>query len=184
MILVAVLPCCGGKPSTESILPDDPRRLTINLESPAFADGGNIPKIYTCDGEDISPPLKWSEVPQAARSLALLVEDPDAPRGTWTHWVLFDLPADVRELPRKVPTQERVKVDSSGKTARQGTNDFGKTGYGGPCPPSGTHRYVFRLFAIDTQLTLGSKATRQDLLSALKGHVLAEGKLTGRYSRG
>jgi Raf kinase inhibitor-like YbhB/YbcL family protein len=184
LVLLAFLPACGGKPSSESILPEDPRRNTIRLESPAFADGGNIPKIHTCEGEDSSPPLKWSGVPDTAKSLAIVVEDVDAPRGTWTHWVLFNLPADLRELPQKVPTQERVELDPSGKTARQGTNDFGKTGYGGPCPPSGTHRYIFRIFALDVQLGLGPKATRQELLQSLKDHILAEGKLTGRYSKG
>jgi Raf kinase inhibitor-like YbhB/YbcL family protein len=183
-VLLAALPACGGGPSTEAILPEDPKRNTIHLESPAFADGGAIPKTYTCDGGDVSPPLKWSGVPEAAKSLALVVEDPDAPRGTWTHWVLFDIPADVGELPQGVPTEGRVELGPGGKAARQGKNDFGKTGYGGPCPPSGTHRYVFRIYALGTELGLGPGTTRDQLLRAVKGHVLAEGRLTGRYSRG
>jgi Raf kinase inhibitor-like YbhB/YbcL family protein len=178
-LLLAALPACGGSPTAESILPEDPKLSTIHLESPAFADVGAIPQVYTCDGEDVSPPLKWSGVPEAAKSLALVVEDPDAPRGTWTHWVLFDLPADVTELPRGVPADGRVDL-GNGKAARQGRNDFGKAGYGGPCPPSGTHRYVFRLFALDAEPGLGPGATRQDLLRSIKNHVLAEGKLTGR----
>jgi Raf kinase inhibitor-like YbhB/YbcL family protein len=183
-LLLAALPACGGGPPTGSILPEDPKMNTIRLQSTAFAEGGAIPKTYTCDGEDVSPPLKWSGVPDAAKSLALVVEDPDAPRGTWTHWVLFDLPADVGELPQGVPKEERVELGPGGKAARQGKNDFGKTGYGGPCPPSGTHRYVFQLFALDTEPGLRPGTTREQLLRAIKGHVLAEGRLTGRYSRG
>ena len=182
-ILLVLLPACGRSPSTESILPEDPKMDTIRLQSPAFADGGAIPTEYTCDGKDVSPPLEWSGVPDAARSLALVVEDPDAPRGTWTHWVLFDLPADVGGLPEAVPTVELVELVAGGKSARQGRNDFGKVGYGGPCPPGGTHRYVFRLFALDAELGLGSKTTRLDLLRSIQGHILAEGQLKGRYSR-
>ena len=182
-VLLAALTSCGRIPPTESILHEDPKMNTIRLQSPAFADGGAIPKVYTCDGKDVSPPLEWSGVPDAARSLALIVEDPDAPRGTWTHWVIFNVPASVGGLGEGVPAHERVTVAAGGETALQGQNDFKKTGYGGPCPPSGTHRYIFRLFALDAELGLGPKATRQELLRSIKGHVLAEGKLTGRYSR-
>ena len=129
------------------------------------------------------PTLAWSGVPEAARSLALICEDPDAPRGTWTHWVIFDIPASVKELGEGVPAQERVEVTAGGEAALQGKNDFKKTGYGGPCPPSGTHRYFFRIYALDTGLGLGPGTTRQDLLRSIKGHVLAEGELMGRYSR-
>jgi Raf kinase inhibitor-like YbhB/YbcL family protein len=182
-IIALMLPCCGRSPSTESILPEDPKMITIRLQSPSFADGGAIPKLYTCDGKDVSPPLAWSGVPETARSLALICEDPDAPRGTWTHWVIFDIPASVKELGEGVPAQERVQVTAGGETALQGRNDFKKTGYGGPCPPSGTHRYFFRIYALDTGLDLGPGTTRQDLLRSIKGHVLAEGELMGRYSR-
>jgi Raf kinase inhibitor-like YbhB/YbcL family protein len=157
--------------------------MTIRLQSPAFLEGGAIPKTYGCDGKDVSPPLKWSGVPETARSLAVVVEDPDAPLGTWTHWVLFDLAADLRELNEGVPTAERVELGSGGHSALQGKNDFGKTGYGGPCPPGGTHHYVFRVFALDASPDLGPGATRQQLLRAIKGHVLAEGRLTGLYSK-
>lgn len=182
-VLLAALTSCGRRPPTESILPEDPKMNTIRLRSPAFADGGAIPTVYTCDGKDVSPPLEWSGVPDTARFLALVVEDPDAPRGTWTHWVIFDIPAGIRGLGEGVPAQERVTVAAGGETALQGENDFKKTGYGGPCPPSGTHRYVFRLYALDTELGLGPKATRQDVLRSIKGHVLAEGELMGRYRR-
>ncbi len=157
--------------------------MTIPIESPAFIGGGTIPKLYTCDGKDISPPLAWSGVPEATRSLALICEDPDAPRGTWTHWVIFDIPATVKGLGEGIPTKERVTVADGGEPARQGTNDFGKIGYGGPCPPSGTHHYIFRIYALDTGLGLGPKTSRQDLLRSIKGHILAEGQLTGLYSR-
>jgi Raf kinase inhibitor-like YbhB/YbcL family protein len=182
-LVLASLPSCGGGPSNESIVPEEPGKLTVRLRSPAFADGGAIPKLFTCDGKDVSPPLDWSDVPRAAKSLALVVEDPDAPRGTWTHWVLFDLPAVLKELPEAVPTEARVELGSGERSARQGKNDFGKAGYGGPCPPGGTHRYVFRLFALDAELGLGPETTREQLLRSIRGQVLAEGRLTGKYSR-
>ena len=182
-VLLIALTACGRRPPAESILPEAPKMNTIRLHSPAFADGGAIPRLYTCDGKDVSPPLAWSGVPEAARSLALLCEDPDAPGGTWTHWVIFDIPASVRGLGEGVPAHERVTVAAGGEAALQGKNDFKKTGYGGPCPPSGTHRYVFHLFALDAELGLGPKATRQDVLRSIKGHVLAEGELMGTFSR-
>ncbi|HWE40457.1 MAG TPA: YbhB/YbcL family Raf kinase inhibitor-like protein [Isosphaeraceae bacterium] len=182
-IALALLLGCGRSPSSEAILPDDPGKVTIRLRSAAFADGGDIPKASTCDGKDTSPPLAWSGVPGGARSLALVVEDPDAPRGTWTHWVLFDLAPDVGELPRGVPTGGTFEPKAGAKAARQGKNDFGKLGYGGPCPPGGTHRYVFRLYALDAVLGLDPGASREQVLRAMTGHVLAEGRLTGRYRR-
>jgi Raf kinase inhibitor-like YbhB/YbcL family protein len=160
--------------------------MTIQLESPAFEEGGTIPRKYTCDGEDISPPLAWSAVPEAARSLVLICDDPDAPMGTWTHWVVFDLPAEATGLPEGVAPDETIRVASggAGHVARQGRNDFRKTGYGGPCPPSGTHRYFFRLYALDNTLGLEPGASRKQVLRAMDGHVLAQGQLMGRYARG
>lgn len=159
--------------------------MGIRLESPAFPEGGTIPRKHTCDGEDISPPLAWSNVPKAARSFVLIADDPDAPGGTWTHWVLHDLPADVRGLPEGVPPGPTVTFALVGTvyTAKQGRNDFKKPGYGGPCPPSGTHRYFFRLYALDIIPSLGPETTRQAVLRAIQGHILAEGSLMGRYSR-
>lgn len=159
--------------------------MTIQMQSHAFEDGGDIPRKYTCDGEDISPPLEWSGVPDQARSLVLICDDPDAPRGTWTHWVLYDLPSEAAGLPEGLPTDQTIRVGSSGgeHEARQGKNDFRKTGYGGPCPPSGTHRYFFRLFALDATTGLEPGATRQQLERAMRGHVLVQGQLMGRYSR-
>ncbi len=153
--------------------------MSIQLSSPAFVEGQAIPTRFTGDGADVSPPLQWSEPPAGTASLALVCEDPDAPRGTWVHWALFNLPPQVRELPEGVPT-DRVLADG----AKQGKNDFGNTGYGGPAPPRGKpHRYYFKLYALDAPLDLPADATRNQLLAAMKGHVLAEGQLMGRYGR-
>lgn len=151
----------------------------LKVQSAAFSDEGAIPKQYTCDGRDVSPPLSWSGVPAQARSLALICDDPDAPRKTWVHWVLFDLPAETAELPEAVPAGETTPAGGI-----QGTNDFRKLGYGGPCPPQGTHRYLFKLYALDQDLKLPAGATKEQLERAMEGHVLEQGTLTGRYTRG
>ncbi len=151
---------------------------TMKLVSSAFEEGGMIPSQYTCDGQDISPPLKWENVPQGTKSFALICDDPDAPMGTWVHWVIYNIPDSVRQLPEAVPTVERL---SDGTL--QGTNDFRRLGYGGPCPPGGTHRYFFKLYALDTMLNLQAGATKEALLKAMQGHVLAEAQLMGRYKR-
>jgi Raf kinase inhibitor-like YbhB/YbcL family protein len=153
--------------------------MSIQLTSLAFAEGQPIPAKYTGDGPDISPPLRWSGVPPGTKSLALICDDPDAPVGTWVHWVLYGLPATTNELPEKVPT-----TDTLPNGARQGLNDFGRVGYGGPAPPPGKpHRYFFKLYALDTQLDLKPRATKQDLLRAMEGHILAQGQLMGTYQR-
>jgi Raf kinase inhibitor-like YbhB/YbcL family protein len=177
----------------DSLPAEDPSRLTMSLRSPAFSDGGMIPRSYTCDGSDRSPPLEWSGVPDSTRTLALICDDPDAPTGTWSHWVVINLQPAVRALKEGIPAETSVPLarmemepagDSSPKAlAQQGQNDFGKTGYGGPCPPGGTHRYVFRLYALDTRLDLPSSATRADVLKAIQEHILAEGRLVGKYTR-
>jgi hypothetical protein len=159
------------------------RGTTIHLESTAFKDGGTIPKVHTCEGKGTSPPLAWTGVPEAARSLALIVEDPDAPGGTFTHWVLFDIPPDIKGLREGIPPEGEVGLAPAGAAARQGKNDFGKLGYGGPCPPRGTHRYVFLLHALDIRPDLKPGATRDQRLRVMKGHILAEGRMMGRYSR-
>jgi len=168
---------------------DDPTRLTITLKSPAFDEGGMIPKTFTCDGSDRSPRLEWSGVPANAQSLVLICDDPDAPMGTWSHWVVFNLAPQVNALDEGLPPAETIAAaepkagaDKLPK-ARQGTNDFGRLGYGGPCPPGGTHRYFFRIYALDIQLDLGSSAKRSQVLKAIEGHILAEGRLMGRYRR-
>lgn len=152
-----------------------------------------IPQAYTCDGSDRSPPLEWSGVPVSAQALVLICDDPDAPTGTWSHWVVNNLPAWATGLKEGVPATETIGVDaietagnSSLKTMPgQAQNDFGKIGYGGPCPPSGTHRYVFRLYALDTATPpyMGASLTRTSVLKAIQGHILAEGRLVGKYSR-
>jgi len=153
--------------------------MIIQLSTFAFTEGAPIPAKYTCDGDDISPPLKWSGVPQGAKSIALICDDPDAPVGIWVHWVLYNVSSTVAELPEGVPTSE---VISGG--ARQGINDFKRIGYGGPCPPRGNpHRYYFKLYVLDIELSLKPRATKKDVVSAMQGHILAEGQLMGTYKR-
>jgi hypothetical protein len=153
-------------------------RTAISVASSAFSEGGSIPQQFTCDGGDVSPTISWSGVPSNAKTLALIVEDPDAPGGTFGHWLVFNLSPDTNGLPEGGGSSKKLPVSGI-----EGTNDFNKVGYGGPCPPSGTHHYIFRVLALDDGLTLGSEATREDLLRAAQGHVVAEGKLTGTYSR-
>ncbi len=152
--------------------------MDIKVLSAAFEEGRMIPAKHTCDEEDISPPLAWESIPEGTKTLALICDDPDAPMGTWVHWVLFNLPADINELPENIPPEKELE---SG--AKQGTNDFGRIGYGGPCPPGGTHRYYFKLYALDAVLDLEPGAKKQQLLEAMEGHILAEGQLMGKYSR-
>lgn len=153
--------------------------MSFTLQSAAISHGGDIARKFTCDGADLSPALNWSEPPAGTKSLALILDDPDAPVGVWVHWVLYDLPATVRELPEGV-----AKKDTLDSGARQGRNDFGRIGYGGPCPPPGkAHRYFFKLYALDALTELKPGATKADLEKDMKGHVLAEAELMGRYKR-
>jgi len=154
------------------------KNMEIKITTSAFVPGGKIPGKYTCDELDVSPPLTWTSVPEGTKTFALICDDPDAPMGTWVHWVLFNLPADIQELPENIPPER--ELESGGK---QGMNDFRKIGYGGPCPPGGTHRYYFKLYALDTELDLEVGATKRELLKAMEGHILAEGQLMGRYER-
>ncbi len=150
----------------------------IKLTSSAFSEGQPIPRAYTCDGVNISPPLEWSGVPKTAKTIAIVCDDPDAPGGTWVHWVLYNLPGDNIGLVENLPVTESLKAGGF-----QGSNDFGKIGYGGPCPPSGTHRYFFRVYAIDSELPLKAGATKAELMKAMEGHVLLQGQLMGTYRR-
>ena len=150
----------------------------IKISSAAFEDGGKIPVRYTCDGNNVSPPLRWSGVPNGTKSLALICDDPDAPMGTWVHWVLFNIPVEVTELPESVPCRPTLL-----NGAVHGINDFGNYGYGGPCPPKGTHRYYFKIYALDTRVNLKAGATKAQLLHAIEGHILAKGELVGKYTR-
>src|SRR4051794_3605987 len=180
-LLLLLLVCANCGPGCKGGKETQPGGTAMNIEltSTAFREGETIPKQYTGDGQDVSPPLQWSDPPQEAKSFALVCDDPDAPRGTWVHWVLFNLPAGQRRLEEGVPARE-VLPDGT----KQGKNDFGKVGYGGPAPPRGKpHRYFFKVHALDTLLDLPPGATREQLLAALKGHVLAEGQLMGRYGR-
>jgi len=151
----------------------------MKLSSPAFHEGDRIPTKYTADGENVSPELTWSSAPPNTKSFTLICEDPDAPSGTWTHWVLFNIPADKTSLPERVPPETELSDGS-----RQGKNDFGKIGYGGPDPPKGKpHRYFFKVHALDSKLDLAAGASRQQVLDAMKGHILGEGQLMGTYGR-
>ena len=150
----------------------------IRVSSPAFENEAMIPAKYTCDGRDISPPLSWEGLPQGAKSIALISDDPDAPVGTWVHWVIWNIPADKTGLPESMP-KDRELPDKT----RQGTTDFKRIGYGGPCPPGGVHRYYFKLYALDAMLELEAGATKAQLLKAMEGHILAKGELMGKYTR-
>jgi len=153
--------------------------MKLELSSTGFQPGAYIPKKYTGEGQDVSPPLKWSAPPEGTVAFALICDDPDAPVGTWVHWVAWGIKPDTRELAEAVPPQKELP---SGM--RQGTNDFRKIGYGGPMPPRGSdHRYFFRLYALDANPTLEAGASKKDLVAAMKGHILAEGELMGRYKR-
>jgi len=156
--------------------------MTLRIASSAFADGGEIPVRHTCDGEDLSPPLEWSGVPDGTKSLALVVDDPDAPdpkapRMTWVHWVLYNLPADSTGLPEAV-TGDRLPAGG-----REGLNDWRRTGWGGPCPPIGRHRYFHKLYALSKVLTDLGSPTKAELERAMEGHVLARAELIGTYER-
>jgi Raf kinase inhibitor-like YbhB/YbcL family protein len=150
----------------------------MQVLSSAFKEEEMIPRQYTCDGEDISPPLSWEAGPEATQSIALIVDDPDAPRGTFVHWVLYDLPGNVRELPEDVPSDKTLP--NGGK---QGVNSAGTIGYSGPCPPSGTHRYFFKVYALDAPTNLPPGKSKDDLLQVMDGHILAQGQIMGTYRR-
>ncbi len=147
--------------------------MSLRLSSPSFEHEGMIPERYTCDGEDINPTLQIDGVPQGTQSFALIVDDPDAPKGTWDHWILWNLDPSIQEIPEGTKTPQGTL----------GTNDFKRLEYGGPCPPSGTHRYYFKLYALDQKLNLKEGATKEELETAMHGHVLDEAILMGRYAR-
>jgi Raf kinase inhibitor-like YbhB/YbcL family protein len=161
---------CAGEEGTE---------MSIQVTSAVFEEGQPIPKKYTCEGPDVSPPLEWTGVPDGAKSLVLICDDPDAPMGTWVHWVLFNLPADTTGLAENV--EKKATLENG---TRQGVSDFKRPGYGGPCPPPGKpHRYFFKLYALDTMLDLGEGARKKDVEKEMKGRILAQGQLMGTYKR-
>lgn len=151
---------------------------TMQITSSVFLEGDMIPAKYTCDGKNISPPLEWKDFPAGTKSFALISEDPDAPVGLWIHWVVYNIPVSMTKL------DEHVKPEREFKNGmRQGSNSWPKIGYGGPCPPSGTHRYYFKLYALDAPMNLAPGATKEELLQAMKGHLLVEAQLMGKYKR-
>lgn len=174
VLIVLLSGCISEKKNTEVV-----NNMQISISSNAFKEGDFIPAEYSCEGKDISPALSWEGIPDGTESIALIVEDPDAPMGTFVHWVLYNIPPEKTSLPEAVPKDETLSDGSM-----QGRNDFGRIGYNGPCPPPGKpHRYYFRIYALDTKLDLLPGASKAEVEKAMKGHVLAKGELMGRYSR-
>jgi Raf kinase inhibitor-like YbhB/YbcL family protein len=180
MVCALMLMFCTGQPKKETapVVPTGGEAMKIILTSPAFVEGGMIPKKYAGAAENVSPPLAWSEAPGPAKSLALIVDDPDAPSGDWVHWVVYNMPATMKEMPEDIGPDERIAG-----IGIQGKNDSGKIGWDGPYPPSGTHRYFFRLYALDKVLDDMPGRTKKQLLAQIEGHILAQGELMGRYKR-
>jgi Raf kinase inhibitor-like YbhB/YbcL family protein len=168
IIAVLLLAGCGQKDLSKEV----EQMGELKLTSPAFENNKEIPSKYTCDGSDISPPLEIGGIPAEAKSLVLIVDDPDAPMGTWDHWILWN-----------IPLVANIDENSVPGGAVQGTNDFKKLDYGGPCPPSGTHRYMFKLYALDAILDLAEGANKDDVEKAMEGHIIAQTKLIGLYKR-
>jgi Raf kinase inhibitor-like YbhB/YbcL family protein len=169
----------AGSPSPWANMQAESNTMAFAISSTSFSPGGDIPRKFTCDDADLSPELSWSSVPAGVRSFALISDDPDAPVGNWTHWVLFDLPPQTKELPEGV-----AKVDEPPTGGRQGRNDFRKIGYGGPCPPPGKpHRYFFKLYALDQMLNLKPGASKGEVEQAMQGHILGKAELMGKYGR-
>jgi Raf kinase inhibitor-like YbhB/YbcL family protein len=182
-LLMTLATACAKQPAatTQNPLPaqsPQPTSEALKLISRAFTEGQPIPRQYSCDGINISPPLEWSGVPKPAKTLAIIADDPDAPAGTWVHWVIYNLPADTIGMVENLPSTEDLKGGGL-----QGKNDFEKIGYGGPCPPSGTHRYLFKIYALDGDLPLKAGATKTEVEKAMSGHVLAQAQLMGTYHR-
>lgn len=180
--VILYMTSCGSKPASSSPTPASPEEgvqtMALEISSPAFAASQLIPSKYTCDGANISPPLLWRGVPERTQSFALVMDDPDAPSG-FVHWVLYNIPASVDSLPEAVPKRDALEDGSL-----QGRNSANSIGYRGPCPPSGTHRYYFRLYALDVKLLrLSAGATKQQLLTAMQGHILAQAELMAPYAR-
>jgi len=185
LMILLLLTMLGCGPRQQPASPSSPTPtaqketiMELKLTSAAFKEGEAIPRQYTCDGVNVSPPLEWGRAPKNAKTIAIITDDPDAPGGTWVHWVLFNLPAENIGLVENLPVTENLKAGGF-----QGKNDFDKIGYGGPCPPSGTHRYIFKIYAVDAELPLKAGATKADVEKAMQGHIVAQGQLMGSYSR-
>lgn len=183
-LAVFAAPGCGGggggeTPPPSDLAPPDQSAIDwLTISSPAFEHGQPIPPKYSRKGENVSPPLEWSNPPEGTRSLALICDDPDAPGGTWVHWVIFNIPARTRSMPEGTAREAELSFG-----IRNGKNSWGDLGYDGPQPPGGTHRYYFKLYALDTELDLAAGADKGALLEAMTGHVLAQGELMGTYSK-
>lgn len=171
-------PTTQAMPMTEA--PTMEVSMPLELTSDAFMNGQSIPAKYACTGKNISPALAWNEPPAGTQSFALIMDDPDAPGGTWVHWVLYNIPADARTLPEDLPVTGK-NIDP--KAIYVGTNSWGAIGYGGPCPPSGTHRYSFKFYALDTVISLLPGATKEQVLREMDGHILAQSELMGTFSK-
>jgi Raf kinase inhibitor-like YbhB/YbcL family protein len=169
-----------SRASAPSEIPSTEATMSLELTSDAFMSGQSIPAKYACTGRNISPALAWNEPPSGTQSFALIVDDPDAPMGTWVHWVLFNIPADSRSLQEDLPITGK-NVDPNAIFV--GKNSSGNIGYDGPCPPSGTHRYFFKLYALDTVISLLPGATKEQVLKEMEGHILAQGELMGTFSK-
>lgn len=179
-LLSMSLACASRTQPTSTPAKEIPPRgqIEFKLTSNAFKEGEAIPRQYTCDGVNVSPSLEWSGVPKNAKTIAIIADDPDAPSGTWVHWVLYNLPADVIGLVENLPARENLRAGGF-----QGKSDFGKIGYGGPCPPSGSHRYFFKIYAVDSELPLKAGATKAEVEKALEGHIVGQTQLMGTYAR-
>jgi Raf kinase inhibitor-like YbhB/YbcL family protein len=179
-LMLMFLSCANRQPIAQPPATNTPKedKVEIKLTSTAFKEGQPIPRTYTCDGVNVSPSLEWSGVPKTAKTVAIICDDPDAPAGTWVHWVLYNLPADNIGIVENVPVTEKLAAGGF-----QGTNDFGKIGYGGPCPPSGTHHYFFKIYALDGELPLKAGATKAEVMKAMEGHIVLQGQLMGTYRR-
>jgi Raf kinase inhibitor-like YbhB/YbcL family protein len=179
LLCVSPGPTKGWSAKTNTLTTQGGGTMSFSLQTSAFSEGGTIPKKHTCDGGDVSPELTWTNAPAGTQSLALIADDPDAPAGTWTHWVAWNIPASDAKLPEAVPKNETLPDGT-----RQGKNDFKRVGYGGPCPPPGKpHRYFFKLYALGIKLDLRAGASRSELEQAMKGHVLGQAEVMGKYGR-
>ena len=182
LTIVLLSACAPSAPAEPAQTIDDPLAMedamSIEITSTAFTNESAIPERYTCKAENISPALAWGEPPAGTQSFALIMDDPDAPAGTWVHWVLFNIPASARDLPEAFPSDATLPDGSM-----SGNSSFGGPGYGGPCPPSGTHRYFFKLYALDEMLGISAGASKGELEKAMVGHILAEGELMGTFSK-
>ena len=178
LLFILILSACSSPAEpTEAIVAN-----TFTLASDAFANGASIPAKYSCIGKNISPALAWGEPPAGTQSFALIMDDPDAPSGTWVHWVLYNIPADMRTLAEDLPVTGKNLPEGQGSPF-VGKNSSGIIGYGGPCPPSGTHRYFFKLYALDETVGLLPGANKGELLKAMEGHILAQTELVGTFSK-